>query len=557
MSAKNEQPVNLAGLALFQDPQASSTEAPKPSVRNRHFMQATGTAQQTLVPERPVVERPRAARRAAEPPQTTTSPAHSQREVYEAYQAEAERRRTLNWGSLDWGHVQMIQTLVADKISGPESTFSQSITEESATTQTDQKARASLEMRGRSLIKAEVDAQASAMFREGAHQWDDRYKELLAEGVFISQFRLGRLQLLLDLPEVEDIIIDGPWNIWLRRTSGKLERVQEQIASSNLELERMLQRYGQLNPNGARTISASNPMMNMTLPGGERLAAVMPPIDKNVSITIRKHNLIDIDLRHLIDSATVTDQQAELIQAAVLAGMNITIAGLPAAGKTTLARALCNVLPPEEPVATIEDVRELHLDLMSDRHHIVLAWQSVEGAGAIRQDGSRQGDIGLPELVYQSLRHSVRRIIVGEVRSKEILPMFEASRAGTGTLSTIHAEGADETIHRMAKLYMKAQPGTHAAIAYEEVGDNLDLVIWVRNHYDPSTGRSQRMIAEISEIVMGEKEARRWPVHKKIFAAGTNGLVARPTGTRLDPRNSERLLRWGFDDSKLFQEVQA
>ncbi|MFK4298154.1 pilus assembly protein CpaF [Arthrobacter sp. GAS37] len=535
-------PLNLAGLPLFSPDALEDDQA---VVRNRHFLTAAGG--DVPSPAAPPREAARGRRQATvlEPPRTTWK--HSPREQYLAYLSEQKRRQDMRWTRLNWDHVALIQSLVADKLSGatPEAGMSRLITEDSASI-LDAAGRAELEQRGRALISKEVADQTRAQFNAGTADWDDEYQELLREGVFISQFRLGRLQLLLDRQGVEDIIINGPANIWLRRTDGTLERIDDALADSNGELERMLQRYGQANTNGARTISSSSPMMNMTLPGGERLAAVMPPLDKNVSITIRKHNLIDIDMETLREAGTTTEAINAFLTAANKAGLNITIAGLPAAGKTTFLRALCNVLPPDEPIATIEDVRELHLDLMDNRHYLVLPWQSVEGAGAFRIDGTRQGDIGLADLVYQSLRHSVRRILVGEVRSKEILPMFEASRAGTGSLSTIHAEGADSTIHRMAKLYMKAQPGTDPAIAYEEVGDNLDIVVYVVNRYDPATGKRRRIVAEISEVTMGEKEGRRWPVHKKIFAAGAT-YQATPTGLHLSDRNAERLLEHGFN----------
>ncbi|WP_144662889.1 CpaF family protein [Paenarthrobacter nicotinovorans] len=524
--------LNLGSLPLFAEP--SAAEIPTGSRRNPHLAANTSAMPpRTPAPApRRAAAIPRAAASAAVP--ARTSPPRAR---FLQYQEEQRRRREMRWELLDWKDVKAIQSVVAERIAN----FTDKNQDVNAEAQ---------EQHGRAIVAEEVLQQAKAGFETGGVDWSIEYQELLREGVFIEQFRVGQLQLLLDVDGVEDIIIINDGRVFLRRSGGHIEE-RPPIASSDEELISMLQRIGSgNNVGGSRTIADTDPMMNMTLPGGERLAAVMPPIDKSVSINIRKHNLIDVTLEDLQRSRTLTEAHMELLTAAVKAGLNIVVAGKPAAGKTTFLRALCNVLDPDEPIVTIEDVRELHLDLMADRHRIIMPWQSVEGSGSRNPDGRRTGDIYLSDLLYQSLRHSVSRILVGEVRSREIVPMFEASRAGTGSLSTVHASSCAEAIDRLATLYQQAVLGTPPDIAYTEVGENVDLIVHLANKR--VEGNMHRYVTEIAEVHMGEMQGRRWPVSRTIFKAARGSFHAAPADAlREDTR--ELLAEHGFDAQRWLQ----
>ncbi|MDN5666848.1 MAG: CpaF/VirB11 family protein [Renibacterium salmoninarum] len=539
---------NLSNLPIFATGIPAANEPVKSKRRNPHFTAAALNENRGMQVSEPIETSEAALTQHDGQPAivpaaakaTRQTKASSPRARYLRILEEKQRRRHLPWHRVDWAEVKALQGAVAAKI----------VSFQSANPRLPEEV---YEVRGRDLIakevavqsKAQYSGEVSALAPTGSRVWDSAYEALLIEAVFVSQFRLGRLQLLLDLEDIEDVMIHGYDNVYVRKRGGLIV-AQPPVAESDEELVGMLQRIGQNNPEGSRTISEAYPMMNTSLPGGERLAAVMQPIEKRPNIVIRIHNLIDVTLQDMIQNETCTTAQAKLLTAAVLSGRNIVVAGLPAAGKTTFLRSLVNVLDPYEALVTIETERELHLDLMDDRHYIVMPWQAVEGDGELRADGSRVGDIGQAELVHQALRHSVTRLLVGEVRSKEIAAMFAASKAGAGSLSTVHARSADNAIERLARMFEQSAPGISSNIAYGEVAENVDFIVHLLHRPDGKGGK-RRYIAEIAEIVSGERHGMSgWPVVNSLFKARSGEFTALPESMP-SPETLQHLEDYGWD----------
>jgi pilus assembly protein CpaF len=363
------------------------------------------------------------------------------------------------------------------------------------------------------VIRSQVDDMVR--LAGGTSAWDPRTQTAMAKAIFDSLFKLGRLQPLVEQPEVENIDIYGYDNVWLTYASGEKKR-HEPVASSDADLMAEIAFLAARGGESGRAFTATNPILDMDLPGGARLAAVAPPISPRPKIVIRIHRFVDITLEDLVvNHGTLTHPMSAFLDAAVRAGKSIVVAGHPNAGKTTLVRALCNSMDPMEEIVTIEKERELHLDRMGDRHHIVTALQYRPGQGERTSDGSRPGEITLVELLEEALRLNAQRIVVGEVRGGEIDAMFQAMQAGVGSLSTLHAESPSNAIERMATLTQKSL-NTSDAYAYRQIAQHINFIVQVGKVRDLETGRVRRIVTEISEVNPGESSR---PIATPIFRA--------------------------------------
>ena len=133
------------------------------------------------------------------------------------------------------------------------------------------------------------------------------------------------------------------------------------------------------------------------------------------------------------------------------------VAGRAGAGKTTMLRALASEIPAEEPFILLEESRELGLH-RNPRHQWVMSFESRDGHGERGADGRPAGEITIADLIPVSLRMGAQRIIVGEVRSREIVPMLEAMTTSRGSMCTIHARTAASVTDRIIQLALSYGP---------------------------------------------------------------------------------------------------
>lgn len=394
-------------------------------------------------------------------------------------------------------------------------------------------------------VQRSIEETVAASGRE----WTAGQQDAVQRAVFDSLFRLGRLQPLLDLPGVENVDVYGHDNVWVTFANGNKVR-QAPVAGSDAELIAEIQFLATRDGEAGRSFNAANPILDMDLPGGARLAAVHPPIAPRPKAVIRVHRFVDITLDELVTThGTLTRSAADLLRAAIEAGKSIVASGHPGAGKTTLIRALANCIQPLEKIVTIEKERELYLERMGDRHLIVTSLQYRPGQGERQADGSRPGEVTLVDCLEEALRLDAQRIIVGEVRGGEIDAMFQAMQAGVGSLSTLHASSPTNAIERMATLTQKAL-NTSAAYAYRQITQHIDLVVQISRVVDQETGQIRRLVTEISEILPGESVDGARPIASPIFRAEPRTLSLRPVG-RPTEALLEDLKHHDFDDSQL------
>ena len=181
----------------------------------------------------------------------------------------------------------------------------------------------------------------------------------LSEGIHAALFGVGRLQPLLDDPMVENIDINGCDQIFVGFADGHEERPAP-IADNDEELIELVQVLAAYSGLSSRPFDTSNPQLDLRLPDGSRLSAVMG-VTARPALSIRRARLSRVSLDDLVRNGSITLEIAEFLSAAVRARKNIMIAGATNAGKTTLLRALANEIPPSERLITVERALELGL----------------------------------------------------------------------------------------------------------------------------------------------------------------------------------------------------
>ncbi|MBW3666067.1 MAG: Flp pilus assembly complex ATPase component TadA [Actinobacteria bacterium] len=285
----------------------------------------------------------------------------------------------------------------------------------------------------------------------------------LAEGVESvvgAVMGFGPIQALFDDPEVTDILVNGPFEVWQDRGQG-LE-IADVIFQSDEHLVATVERA--IAPLGLR-IDRLAPMVDARLPDGSRLHAVLPPAAVgHPLVAVRRFSQRITSLDDLVLAGSATEEQVDELRAAVAGAQTVVVSGGTGTGKTTLLNLLGGLIPREERVVTIEDAAELSLP----GHVVRLEARppNSEGVGAIT----------IRELVRSALRLRPDRLIVGEVRGAEALDLVSALNTGhRGSMTTVHANSPEEAMWRLETLALSAGDTSEAAVG-RQLHAAIDLV---------------------------------------------------------------------------------
>jgi pilus assembly protein CpaF len=339
----------------------------------------------------------------------------------------------------------------------------------------------------------------------------------------------GPLQPLLDDDAIEEIWINEPGRVFVAR-HGRSELTNLILTIDEVAelVERMLRPTG-------RRIDLSTPFVDAMLPDGSRLHVVIPNITRrHLAVNIRKFAIGLRSLDELAAVATMPEPAARFLEASVVAGLNILVAGGTQAGKTTLLNALCGCIPARERVVTVEEVFELSL-----RAPDVVAMQTRQA----NLEGS--GEIPLRRLVKEALRMRPSRLIVGEVRQAECLDLLIALNSGLPGMCTLHANSAREALVKMCTLPLLAGENVTASFVVPTVATSVDLVVHMAMDARGArrvreiigvTGRVERDVIEAAELfTLREGRLERadgFPPHVERYeAAGID--VAEVLGLRI------------------------
>ena len=289
----------------------------------------------------------------------------------------------------------------------------------------------------------------------------------------------GPLAGLLADPDVTDVLVNGPEEVWVDRGNG-LRREPLSFANDD-EVRRIAVR---LASTAGRRLDTGVPFVDARLPGGVRLHAVLPPVAlSGVCLSLRVHRQRPLDMAALLAGASVPPPIAEVLGAMVAARQSFVISGGAGTGKTTLLGALLTLADPDERILVVEDAAELAV-----RHPHVVRLEArppnVEGAG----------EITVRDLVRQALRMRPDRLIIGEVRGAELVDMLLAGNTGhEGGLTTVHANGVADVPARIEALAMLA--GVDRFAAHSLLASALGAAVHLHRDRDGS-----RRVAEIAVL---------------------------------------------------------
>ncbi|MBO9704886.1 MAG: CpaF family protein [Arthrobacter sp.] len=328
----------------------------------------------------------------------------------------------------------------------------------------------------------------------------------------------GELQSYFDDPEVEEIWLNGPSEIFVAR-AGESERTGLVITQARVEalVERMLKTSG-------RRLDLSSPFVDASLPDGSRLHVVIPDITRrHWAVNIRKFVVRASRLEHLVELGTLTRSAARFLGAAVSSGLNILVSGATQAGKTSLLNCLTSAIGARERVITVEEVFELQCPL-----------PDVVGLQCRQPNLEGEGEIPLRRLVKEALRMRPDRLIVGEVRAAESLDLLIAMNSGVGAMASVHANSARDAVTKICTLPLLAGGNITSDFVVPTVASCLDLVVHCQRQ--PS-GRRQ-----VTEIVALGRRVENNVIESSVIFALRDGVLE-ATG-QFPP--DEKFVRAGF-----------
>jgi pilus assembly protein CpaF len=310
-----------------------------------------------------------------------------------------------------------------------------------------------------------------ALVQEALAQWEEQAlvgavapvddRAATARTVLDNVAGFGPLQKYLDDPDVEEIWINSPSQVFVARR-GEPELTPTILTDQHVRdlVEQMLKLSG-------RRLDLSSPFVDASLPGGERLHAVIPDVTReHWSVNIRKYVTRANHLSDLVALGSLPQAAATFLEAAVIAGLNILVAGQTQAGKTTFLNALAGCIPARERIITCEEVFELKIPVR-DVVGLQCRQPSLEGTG----------EIPLRRLVKEALRMRPSRIIIGEVREAEALDMLVALNSGIPGMCTIHANSARDAITKMCTLPLLAGENVSDRFVVPTVASSIDIVV--------------------------------------------------------------------------------
>jgi pilus assembly protein CpaF len=365
--------------------------------------------------------------------------------------------------------------------------------------------------------------------------------EELGASIYDEMVGLGPIEPLLKDESINDILINGPYQVYVERR-GELELTPVHFRDND-HLLRIVQR---IVAGVGRRIDESQPMVDARLPDGSRVNAAIPPIAiDGASVSIRKFSKKPLTLEKLVEFNAMPQAVADFLYGAVRARVSTVISGGTGSGKTTLLNALSAAISHGERLITIEDAAELQLQ----QPHVVRMETrppNIEGKGEIRQR----------ELVKNALRMRPDRVILGEVRSEEAFDMLQAMNTGhEGSMATIHANNPREAVSRLEQMVAMGGMNISYDAMRSQIASAVGLIIQVMRLAD-----GKRKVTYVTEIVGMEGNVVQM---QDIFtfnrthtaADGTVHGEFRASGLR--PRCLDEMLRRGisydtanFDPSK-------
>ncbi|WP_170426700.1 CpaF family protein [Ruegeria arenilitoris] len=390
---------------------------------------------------------------------------------------------------------------------------------------------AALENAGESELRAEISAIASEILETRNIVLNREDRTQLNKELYDEVTGLGPLETLLQDDSVNDILVNGPQQIFIERF-GKLE-LSEVTFKDEKHLMRIIDKIVSA---VGRRVDESNPYVDARLADGSRFNAMVPPIAVDGSlVSIRKFKKDKLGIDDLVNFGAFTEEMAAYLQAAVSTRLNIIVSGGTGSGKTTTLNALSSFIDDAERILTIEDTAELqlqqtHVGRMESRP------PNVEG----------KGEVSPRDCLKNALRMRPDRIIVGETRGAEVIDMLQAMNTGhDGSMTTIHANSARDGISRLENMIAMAGIEMPIKAVRSQISSAVNLIVQASRLQDGS--RRMTSITEITGMegdVISMQEIFKF---QRVGLTPDNKIIGHFTATGVRSHYSERFRLWGFD----------
>lgn len=358
---------------------------------------------------------------------------------------------------------------------------------------------------------------------------------------------LGPLEPFMQDPTISDVLVNNYKLIYIERF-GKLELTEARFkdeAHLRKIIDKIVSAVG-------RRVDESSPMVDARLEDGSRVNAIIPPLALDGSaLSIRRFAVEPLEIADLLKFKTMSPEIAKLLEGIVQARLNTLISGGTGTGKTTLLNVLSRFIPETERIITVEDSAELQLK-QRDIIRLESRPANIEGRGEVTQK----------DLVRNTLRMRPDRIIVGEVRGDEVLPMLYAMNTGhDGSLSTLHANSPRDALARLETLIaMSGAGGANIPITSTRkyLSSALNVIIHLSRLLDGT-----RKIVSIQEITGMEGDVITMQEIFEFQQTGVNhggNIHGKFKATGVRPRWVEKFKAMGipvcyeiFDTTKVFE----
>ena len=279
---------------------------------------------------------------------------------------------------------------------------------------------------------------------------------------------LKPIQHLLEAETVSEIMVNPDSSVWIEEDSQiqLLPGIRFTDGALLTGLEVIANKFG-------KKLDADSPILNLRLPDGSRLAAMVPPVvHPRPLMTIRKFTSRHFTMPDLIERKMLTEHQATALTEAVHRGDNILISGGTSSGKTTLLNVLADAIPQNKRILVIEDTAELYIR----KPHVL---------SAETQTDTHKDAVTFDHLLKAALRHRPDRIILGEIRGSEARTLLDSMNTGHhGALTTIHANSTEDAIRRLSHLAMRSSGGVSLSDVEVECRRSINIVVHVARSED-------------------------------------------------------------------------
>ena len=341
--------------------------------------------------------------------------------------------------------------------------------------------------------------------------------------------RLDVLSELLDDDSVTEIMVNGVSNIFVER-NGRIKDSGIRFEST----QRLFDVVGQIAAGVNRSVNLLSPILDARLDDGSRVNIVLNPIALNGPIlTIRRFPNTPVDAARLISLGSITPEVLDFLEVLVKAKYNILISGGTGSGKTTFLNVMTNYIPNDERIITIEDSAELKVQDIPNLVRLETRNASLEGAG----------EITIRDLIKAALRMRPDRIIVGEVRGEEAIDMLQAFSVGQdGSLSTIHANHAEDALYRLETMIMLSTRIPIEALR-RQIASGIDIIVQLGRLRDGS-----RHLLEVREVIgMCGNDIETTLLYEFVESGSDNGIIKGNIIKRSKLTNIDKLKRSGIN----------